>query len=268
DQHSDLLDQFINIANSGGAEPVPGAFTSFYTPSLHAYQFLSFRRLCSYPLCPKCTGLPRPPSHLPSGFNENATLPIEPGKTCRLRVVNTSAFSMFFFWIDGQDMRIIEVDGTDVEEFTIDMISVTVAQCYSILVTAQNDTSANWEIHANMDTDMFDTVPDTLNPNVTSSITYSSSASLTDSGFVDEYATVEDTILVPVDKINPLPPTRTTELEILFDTMDDPTTHAPSASPTLNHSAPSSKSCTLAILKSSTKSSSPRYPRMNLSRTL
>ncbi|THU77958.1 hypothetical protein K435DRAFT_70788 [Dendrothele bispora CBS 962.96] len=23
DQHSDLLDQFINIANSGGAEPVP-----------------------------------------------------------------------------------------------------------------------------------------------------------------------------------------------------------------------------------------------------
>jgi iron transport multicopper oxidase len=32
-----------------------------------------------------------------------------PGKTYRLRVVNTSAFAMFFFWIDGHDMRVIEV---------------------------------------------------------------------------------------------------------------------------------------------------------------
>lgn len=45
------------------------------------------------------------------GFNENATLPFVPGKTYRLRVINTSAFSAFFFWIDGHDMRIIEADG-------------------------------------------------------------------------------------------------------------------------------------------------------------
>jgi iron transport multicopper oxidase len=45
------------------------------------------------------------------GFNENATLPFQPGKTYRLRIINTSAFSAFFFWIDGHEMRIIEVDG-------------------------------------------------------------------------------------------------------------------------------------------------------------
>ncbi len=45
------------------------------------------------------------------GFNENATLPFQPGKTYRLRVVNTSALAAFFFWIDGHNMRIIEVDG-------------------------------------------------------------------------------------------------------------------------------------------------------------
>jgi FtsP/CotA-like multicopper oxidase with cupredoxin domain len=45
------------------------------------------------------------------GFNENATLPFEPGKTYRLRIINTSAFAMFYFWIDGHDMRIIEADG-------------------------------------------------------------------------------------------------------------------------------------------------------------
>jgi iron transport multicopper oxidase len=45
------------------------------------------------------------------GFNENATLPFQPSKTYRLRIVNTAAFAAFFFWIDGHDMRIIEVDG-------------------------------------------------------------------------------------------------------------------------------------------------------------
>ena len=44
------------------------------------------------------------------------------------------------------------------------MISITAAQRYSVLVTARNDTSANWAIHANMDTDMFDAVPPGLQP--------------------------------------------------------------------------------------------------------
>jgi iron transport multicopper oxidase len=45
------------------------------------------------------------------GFNENTTLPFEPGKTYRLRIINTSAFAAFIFWIDGHEMTIIEVDG-------------------------------------------------------------------------------------------------------------------------------------------------------------
>ena len=51
---------------------------------------------------------------------------------------------------------------TDVEESPIDVLSITVAQRYSVLVTARNDTSSNWVIHANMDSTMFDTVPDNL----------------------------------------------------------------------------------------------------------
>jgi iron transport multicopper oxidase len=45
------------------------------------------------------------------GFNENASLPFEPGKTYRLRIINMSAFSAFFFWIDGHNMTLIEADG-------------------------------------------------------------------------------------------------------------------------------------------------------------
>jgi iron transport multicopper oxidase len=55
-------------------------------------------------------------------------------------------------------------DKTDVQESPIDVLSVAVAQRYSVLVTARNDTSYNWAIHANMMTSMFDVVPPKLNP--------------------------------------------------------------------------------------------------------
>ena len=51
---------------------------------------------------------------------------------------------------------------TDVEESPVDLVNIAVAQRYSVLVTARNDTSSNWVMHANMDTDMFDTVPPNL----------------------------------------------------------------------------------------------------------
>ncbi len=49
-------------------------------------------------------------AYLP-GFNDAASLAFERRKTYRLRVVNMSAFSAFFFRLDGHTMRIIEADG-------------------------------------------------------------------------------------------------------------------------------------------------------------
>ncbi|KAK0215678.1 Fet3 protein [Armillaria fumosa] len=214
EQHEDLLKQFISIANPGGAEPVPESGLIYF-----AAQNGSYLRPIS--------GTSPAPVTSAVGFNENATLPFEAGKTYRLRILNTGAFSMFYFWIDGHEMRIIEVDGTDIEESPADLLSITVAQRYSVLVTARNDTNvSNWAIHANMDTTMFDTVPDSLNPNITSSITYSSSASITDLGFIDAYADLNDTALVPVDVIAAPTANKTIDLEVLFDTMDDGTNHA------------------------------------------
>jgi len=95
-----------------------------------------------------------------------------------------------------------------------------------------------------MDTDMFDKVPPELQPStfdyhsytapddnnwipdITSSITYNSSTSLTDLGFVDTYHDVNDTALVPVVIEPMLPVDRTIELEVTFDTMDDGTNRA------------------------------------------
>jgi iron transport multicopper oxidase len=211
-EHSVLLKRFISVADPGGAEPIPDSALIYFAQNNTYLGPISGTNPSSVT------------SHV--GFSENATLPFEPGKTYRLRIVNTSAFAAFYFWIDGHDMRIVEVDGTDVEESAIDLLSVTVAQRYSVLVTARNDTSSNWAIHANMDTVMFDTVPPSLQPNLTSSITYNSSAPLTNLGSVDTYHDVNDTALVPVVVEPMLPVDRTIELEVSFDTMDDGTNRA------------------------------------------
>lgn len=101
------------------------------------------------------------------------------------------------------------------EEAPTDLLTLTVAQRYSVLVTARNDTSQNWVIHANMDTDMFDTVPPGLNPNITSSVTYNTSAPIADAGYIEEYHDVDDISLVPTVVEAQLPPsTKTIELEV------------------------------------------------------
>ncbi|KAF9226367.1 Fet3 protein [Gyrodon lividus] len=211
-EHAILLKDFINIANPGGAEPVPDSGLIYFAQN--------------------STYLPPIPGRSPApvtsavGFNENSTLPFVPGRSYRLRVINVSAFSAFYFWIDGHDMRIIEADGTDVQESPVDMLSIATAQRYSVLVQARNDSSSNWMIHANMDTTMFDKVPSTLNTNITSSVTYSPGQSITDLGPVANYSNINDFALVPTIPIPQPPASRTVELEVAFDTMNDGTNRA------------------------------------------
>ncbi|KAG2148442.1 Fet3 protein [Suillus cothurnatus] len=207
-----ILQSFISIANPGGAEPIPDSALIYFSQNGSYLGPISGRN----------------PSPVTSavGFNENATLPFEPGKTYRLRIINLGAFAGFYFWIDGHEMQIIEADGTDTQPQPVDMLSVSVAQRYSVLVTARNDTSSNWAIHANMDTSMFDKVPSTLNPNITSSITYSTSANLTTLSPVSSYTTTNDSALVPVDVSPAITPTTTLQLAFNFETMDDGTNHA------------------------------------------
>ncbi|KAG0707940.1 Fet3 ferroxidase [Suillus ampliporus] len=211
EEHPVLLSSFLGIANPGGAEPVPNSALVYFSQN------------GSY-LAPISGSNPSPVTSA-VGFNENATLPFEPGKTYRLRIINVGALAGFFFWIDGHEMRIIEADGTDTQEQSVDILGVSVAQRYSVLVTARNDTSSNWAIHANMDTTMFDKVPSNLNPNVTSTITYSASSNLTNLSPVSSYPTTNDSALIPVVVEPAVSPTNTFELEFGFDTMNDGTNH-------------------------------------------
>ncbi|CCO27193.1 hypothetical protein BN14_01228 [Rhizoctonia solani AG-1 IB] len=194
DEHSVNNAKFLSRWNPGGAEPVPQSSLIYFAAN--------------------GTNIP--------GFNENTTLNFVPGKTYRLRMINTSALAMFYFWIDGHEMRIIEVDGTDVTEAPTPLLTLTVAQRYSILVTAKNTTSQNFLVHANMDADMFDYIPDGLELNMTSSITYSASAPMAPEQTMDDYDSMPwDTTFKPLEPMALPNPTKEIELGVFFDTMDN-----------------------------------------------
>lgn len=157
-----------------------------------------------------------------TGYNENSTLPFEAGKTYRLRLINMAALSMYHFWIEGHDMSIIEVDGVDTEALPVDLVSIAVAQRYSILVTARNDTSQNWPIHANLDPDMYDQVPDSLQLNITSTLSYAASNELgSDRPTLDEYSYFDDLALVPFEPMPMVEADFTHDLNFEFNTYRD-----------------------------------------------
>ncbi|KAE8212202.1 hypothetical protein CF327_g4124 [Tilletia walkeri] len=204
-EHDDLVkNEFLNEKNPTGAEPVPKSA-------------LVYAAHTSVALGQNAAVLP--------GFNENMTLPFVPGKTYRIRIINMAALAMFHVYFEGHDMRIIEVDGTDTEELPVDILTVSVAQRYSVLVTARNDTSAaakNWPIHINMDPDMFDVVPDDLELNVTSTVGYPGATEMgSDRPFVDEYTYFDDTKLVPVEGEGMADPDTSIDLNVSFDTYSD-----------------------------------------------
>ncbi|CAG8453931.1 6581_t:CDS:2, partial [Scutellospora calospora] len=57
-------------------------------------------------------------------------------KRYRLRIINTSAFSAFFFSIDNHEMEVIEADGLYTKRNKIHRLPINVAQRYSVIVTA------------------------------------------------------------------------------------------------------------------------------------
>ncbi|GAA5995608.1 multicopper oxidase [Rhodotorula paludigena] len=193
-----LNHQFMNKYNPTGAEPIPDALL-IYAAQNGSYYSADDKVL----------------------FNDNLEIPFEAGKTYRIRVLNTGIFSMLFFWIDGHDMRVIEADGVDTQEYPVDFLTLSVAQRYSVLVTARNDTSQNFKIHANFDSSMFDTVPEDLQLNYTATLSYGAGNPVAEEGVQDELGLMQDHLLVPVVVEEQFTPTTSLELDVWFDAYDN-----------------------------------------------
>ncbi|KAL8805973.1 MAG: hypothetical protein Q9182_001630 [Xanthomendoza sp. 2 TL-2023] len=189
DQMPGLLRHFISYANPTGAEPVPNAALMNDTQDLK--------------------------------------IKVEPGKTYMFRIVNMAAFAAQYLWFEGHTMKIVEVDGIYTEPAEADMIYLTAAQRYSVLITTKDDASSNFAIVGSMDQDLFDVVPETLNPNVTGWLVYSDSAKLPTPAFVDEFKPFDDFTLIPHDKL-PLfkDPDYSVKLDVKMDNLGDGANYA------------------------------------------
>ncbi|KFY74179.1 hypothetical protein V499_05777 [Pseudogymnoascus sp. VKM F-103] len=184
DQMTDLIPKFLNKANPTGAEPVPNSALLNDTQDLQ--------------------------------------VKIEAGKTYLFRMVNMGAFAGQRVWFEGHTMKIVEVDGIYTDPYEADMIYLTAAQRYSFLVTAKNETTANYAFVGSMDTDLFDKFPDTLNYNVTGWLVYDNSKPLPEPKLIDEFTDIDDFDLVPHDK-EPLlgDADQTITLEVMMDNLAD-----------------------------------------------
>jgi iron transport multicopper oxidase len=117
DQMPDLMKTFISVGNPTGAEPVPNGALMNDTQNLTSF--------------------------------------VEPGKTYMFRIVNMGAFAGQYLWFEGHTMQVVEVDGIYTEPTEADMIYLTAAQRYSVLITTKNDTSTNYAFVGSMDTVCF-----------------------------------------------------------------------------------------------------------------
>ncbi|MCJ1352940.1 MAG: hypothetical protein MMC33_002924 [Icmadophila ericetorum] len=160
-QVPDLLTSFINVANPTGAEPIPDAALL--------------------------------------NDSQNLSVPVLPGKTYLVHLINMGAFAGQYIWFEGHDMTIVEVDGIYTEPAKASMLYLTAAQRYTVLITMNNDTSSNFPFSSSMDTALFDHVPESLNPNVTGWLVYNPTGPLPNINNLTQFAPYDDYTLVPYD---------------------------------------------------------------------
>ena len=158
---------------------------------------------------------------------QNHTIPVEPNKTYFIRIINMAAFAAQYFWIEDHTFRIIEVDGIYHKPAEASQIYLTAAQRYGILLTTKNSSSTNFAIMGSMDQDLFDAVPDGLNPNVTSFLVYDSSDPLPTPKLLDEFDPFDDLELRPTDEeLLYENPALTVTLDVLMDNLGDGANYA------------------------------------------
>lgn len=146
------------------------------------------------------TGAEPIPQNLIMNNTRNMTWEVKPDTTYLLRVINTGGFVSQYFWIEDHEFDVVEVDGIYTEKNTTDMIYITTAQRYTLLLHTKNDTSRNYAIMTKFDDTMLDLLPKDLQLNSTNYLIYNTSADKPTESYVDELAPLDDFYLVPYQK--------------------------------------------------------------------
>ncbi|KAI3407104.1 hypothetical protein KGF56_000092 [Candida oxycetoniae] len=118
------------------------------------------------------TGAEPIPQNLLFNESRNGTWHVEPNKTYLLRILNIGGFVSQYLWMEDHEFTIVEVDGVYVEQNTTDLLYLTVAQRYTVLVKTKDNTDRNYAFMSRVDIDMLDLIPDELELNGTNYIVY------------------------------------------------------------------------------------------------
>ncbi|KAJ5326232.1 uncharacterized protein N7506_009334 [Penicillium brevicompactum] len=180
---------FIRVENPTGAEPVPDSFL----------------------------------------FNDTVSktnIPVEPGKTYMLRLINIGAFVAQYFYIEDHTFRIVEIDGVYVDAQEADVLYISVAQRYSILVTMKNSTEKNYPIVMVADSELLDVISPSLQLNQTNWLEYNSAAPHPQAKITVDTASdlvpYDDMKLVPHDRMELLPePDMVIAVDVIMDNLND-----------------------------------------------
>ncbi|KAK9366252.1 multicopper oxidase-domain-containing protein [Lipomyces kononenkoae] len=139
---------------SSGFEPVPNNLL------INGQGFTDCDRILSRYSCKRSvSGLP--------------TFQFEHGRKYRLRILNASAFAEINFSIDDHILNVIEVDSTEVEEFSTHSIVISPGQRYSVIVEADSNFQSVY-MRANMQNSCFRYRPYGYRSNYTTVIEYTS----------------------------------------------------------------------------------------------
>lgn len=113
--------------------------------------------------------------------------------------------SVFHLQIKDHAMQVIEMDGIDTTPTPTDMLTIAVAQRYSVYVEAKSTASENFAMMVWQDPDMYDAIPEALILNNTVQIQYDAALPKAEPFMFDvaptEYSTfpiADDTVFKPL----------------------------------------------------------------------
>ncbi|KAH7410864.1 Cupredoxin, partial [Cadophora sp. MPI-SDFR-AT-0126] len=151
---------------------------------------------------------------------QGSRYPMVAGKKYLFRIINMGAFAPFYLQFDQHDMTVVEIDGVYTNQKTVSQLFITVAQRYSVVITAKAAGTKNFAIKASMSTDMFNPtiIPATFNSEVSAFLVYNSAAALPAPLTISPLP-FDDSIFTPYDQQAALGPvTMPIQMTISFGT--------------------------------------------------
>ena len=135
-------------------------------------------------------------------FNDSVKtkVPVKPGKTYLVRIINMGSFAGHAIYFDQHPFTAVEVDGVyvDAKEIGTKNIRIATGQRWSFLMDTKNSTNKNFAIYTTLDVNMIEPPPG-YNPNQTAWLVYDDTKPLPAPPSFSSFDFFDDMDLVPSD---------------------------------------------------------------------